>query len=78
MWRSIDRDNIKVSSQPVDNTGVAAEQEGEGLCSLLKVSVAPLDFNQQHDLGPGEAGGWTLKPKQSITSTDQQSLEEKC
>ena len=26
MWRTIDRDNIKVSSQPVDNT--AAELEG--------------------------------------------------
>lgn len=60
MWRSIDRDNIKVSSQPVDNTAEL-------------VSAALLHFNQQHDLGLGEAGGQTLRPKQSITSTDQQS-----
>lgn len=44
MWRSIDRDNIKVSSQPGDS-------------SLLKVSAALLHFNQQHDLGLGKAGG---------------------
>lgn len=46
MWRSIDRDNIKVSSQPAVNT--AAER------SLLKASAALLHFNQQHDLGLGD------------------------
>lgn len=49
-WRSIERDNIKVSSQPVDNT--AAESGGCRRCQQ-----ATLHFNQQHDLGPGDAGG---------------------
>lgn len=40
--------------------------------SLLKVSAALLQFNQQHDLVPGQAGGYTLRPQQSITSADQQ------
>lgn len=39
MWRSMDRDNIKVSSQPVDNT--AAELEG-ALAAEGVSSPAPL------------------------------------
>ena len=50
MWRSIDRGNIKVSSQPVDNT--AAESGGCGRCQQ-----ATLDFNQQHDLAPEKRVG---------------------
>lgn len=35
MWRSIDRDNIKVSSQPVDNTAAEPEKvlPAEGVSS---------------------------------------------
>lgn len=55
MWRRGDRDDIKVSRQPAQNTAAAKL----------------LHLNQQHDLGLGEAGGKTLTPKQSITADQQ-------